>query len=73
MVFNHWSYATIIAPPFLSWIIKQTGLLLGVAKCKESTNERVNSIHRHACIKTRLLLGVAKTKESRTGRKSKTP
>ena len=46
--------------------IKQTRLLLGVAKYKESTNQRVSSISRHACIKTRLLVGVAKNKESMT-------
>ena len=46
--------------------IKQTRLLLGVAKCKESTPQRVNSICCHACIRTHLLLSVAKSKESTT-------
>ena len=41
---------------------------LGRRKKKEYTNQRVNSICRHACIKTRLLLGFAKTKESMTER-----
>ena len=49
---------------FTGECIKQTRLLLGVAKYKESANQRLSSISRHASIKTRLLLGVAQHKES---------
>ena len=41
---------------------KQTRLPLGVAKYKESTNQRINSICHHAYIKTRLLWCVTKKK-----------
>ena len=47
---------------------KTTRLLLGVAKYKESTTQRINSMC-HGCINTtRLLLGVAKKEESTTQR-----
>ena len=35
---------------------------------RPNTNQRVSSICRHACIKTRLLLGVAYNKEFKTKR-----
>ena len=40
---------------------------------KHVPNQRINSIHCHACIETRLLLGVAKIKEFKTGRINQTP
>ena len=52
--------------PALGAYPKRTRLLLGVAKYKESANQRLSSICRHASIKTRLLLGDAKNKESKT-------
>ena len=43
---------------------KTSRLLLGVAKCKEYTNQHIDSMC-HECIKTaRLLFGVAENKES---------